>query len=46
MSSDDFHALMILAMSASYSDGSLPVDMNRKFDDENGRNGLNGTPFE
>ena len=34
MSSDDFHALMILAMAASYSDGSLPVDENCKFDDE------------
>ena len=45
MSGEDFHALMILAMSASYSDGSLPVDENCKFNDENGRNGLNGIRF-
>ena len=32
--SDNFHALMILAMATTYSDGGLPVDENCKFDDE------------
>ena len=32
--SDDFHTLMILAMAATYSDGTLPVDANCNFDDE------------
>ena len=31
---DDFHTLMILAMAATYSDGTLPVDENCKFDDK------------
>ena len=31
---DDFHTLMMLAMAATYSDGTLPVDENCKFDDE------------
>ena len=31
---DDFHTLMMLAMAATYSDGTLPVDDNCKFDDE------------
>ena len=30
----DFHSLMILAMAATYSDGSLPVDERGVFDDE------------
>ena len=34
MKSDDFHTLMFLAMAATYSDGTLPVDLNCKFDDE------------
>ncbi|MGB1548851.1 MAG: alpha/beta hydrolase-fold protein [Candidatus Poseidoniaceae archaeon] len=31
---DDFHTLMMIAMAATYSDGTLPVDENCKFDDE------------
>ena len=31
---DDFHTLMIIAMAATYSDGTLPVDKNCIFDDE------------
>jgi enterochelin esterase-like enzyme len=31
---DDFHTLMVLAMAATYSDGTLPVDENCIFDDE------------
>ena len=31
---DDFHTLMMLAMAATYSDGTLPVDENCKFDDD------------
>jgi len=34
ISGDNFHVLMILAMAATYSDGSLPVDENCKFYDE------------
>jgi S-formylglutathione hydrolase FrmB len=31
---DDFHTLMIAAMAATYSDGTLPVDENCIFDDD------------
>ena len=31
---DDFHTLMMLAMAATYSDGTLPVNENCKFDDD------------
>ena len=31
---DDFHTLMILAMAATYSDGTIPADENCIFDDE------------
>ncbi len=34
LKSSDFHTLMILAMAATYSDGSLPVDENCNFDDQ------------
>ena len=34
LSGDDFHTLMFLAMAATYSDGTLPVDENCKFDDD------------
>ena len=34
LSKDDFHTLMILAMAASYSDGTLPVNKNCIFDDK------------
>ena len=34
LNGDDFHTLMMLAMAATYSDGTLPVDENCKFDDE------------
>ena len=45
ISGDNFHALMILAMAATYSDGSLPVDENCKFDDEKWAQWLNWDPL-
>ena len=46
MKSDDFHTLMILAMAATYSDGTLPVDSNCKFDDEKWGQWLDWDPLK
>ena len=45
LSGEDFHTLMILAMSASYSDGSLPVNNNCIFDDNKWADWLSHDPL-
>jgi enterochelin esterase-like enzyme len=42
---DDFHTLMVLAMAATYSDGTLPVDENCIFDDEKWANWKSWDPL-
>ena len=43
--SDDFHTLMILAMAATYSDGTLPVNSNCIFDDKKWAQWLDWDPL-
>ena len=45
MKPEDFHTLMILAMAATYSDGTLPVNSNCIFDDDKWAQWLSWDPL-